>query len=61
MTNRDQDSRHQSRPNDHLVEPMFAGLGVGDDEASVEEEEGVGRRRPGLIARLWRVLVGRSA
>jgi len=38
------------RPHDHLVEPMFAGLGVGEDRPAPEAVRRVGGR-----AALWLV------
>jgi len=54
MSNED----YSPRRDDHLVEPMFAGLGVGDDEEEVREEgeagevEARGERR-GFWRRVW--------
>ncbi len=45
---------YRARDNDHLVEPMFAGLGVGDEEATEPEPRG-------FFARLARVLFGRRS
>ena len=58
---------YRPRANDHLVEPMFAGLGVGEGEDELEN----GSRIPGhdvgsssdgtrgWFARLWSVLARR--
>ena len=48
---------YRPREDDHLVEPVFAGLGVGDEEGAESERDDV--RRPGWLARLWRALLRR--
>lgn len=45
---------YRPRPNDHLVEPFFGGLGAGAaEQAHAPEAESRGR---GVLARLWRLL-----
>jgi len=58
MSNED----YSPRRDDHLVEPMFAGLGVGDGEEEGSEEVESGEveahgERPGFWRRLWSWLV----
>ena len=59
MSDPDDEEDYQPRANDHLVEPMFAGLGARRDEeseaAQEESEEAAGEERPatpGFLARL---------
>ena len=47
---------YELRATDHLVEPMFAGLGVEadeDEDAATDTEPA-----PGLLTRIWRALFG---
>lgn len=53
----DSDETYRPRESDHLVEPMFAGLGVGDEDAGETEKEP--QVRPTLWTRLVRFLRGR--
>ncbi|MFT5284824.1 MAG: hypothetical protein ACI8TQ_000983 [Planctomycetota bacterium] len=36
---RDHAEGWRARPDDHLVEPMFSGLGIGDEKADLEQKE----------------------
>lgn len=51
----DPDPDYQPRENDHLVEPMFAGLGVGEEEEERAKEEPDSRGGwLAALARWWR-------
>ena len=54
---------YSPRQNDHLVEPMFAGLGVEGDEDEARDDGDFAERearteRPGLWRRIWTWLAG---
>ena len=53
----DPDEPYRPRESDHLVEPMFAGLGVGEKEAEHPLEEDP--TPPTLLIRLLRLLLPR--
>ncbi len=51
------DDDFEPRENDHLVEPMFAGLGVGEEDAADDEAEPQNEEvRTGFLAALLRSL-----